>query len=329
MTVAYHLNNLCFRYGSQTVLDIATLCIESQKVTALIGPNGSGKSTLLSILAFIDRPSSGSLTWFGHSVESSNPVEVRRKVALVPQNPYFLNGSVLYNIELGLKLRGVTRDQRRVIAMTTLQNIESTEKANCAINTLSGGERQRIALARALALDPEILLFDEPFTYLDATAIKITENMMNWFVRDNRRTVVFSTHDQLHGMAFADQVISLINGRTADIPLVNLFQGALNQGLFDTGQIKVRLPSSVEKAGHISVDPNEIVLSGQPLESSMQNCFEGRVVEIAEYKGCIRITVAAKEKFEVMITQQALTDLVLEIGSTVWVNFKSTVVRIL
>lgn len=328
MTLAYRLNNLHFDYGNRNVLEINSLSIESRKITALIGPNGGGKSTLLAILAFLEQPKSGSLHWFGDPIDFSNMNQQRKEIALVPQNPYFLNGSVLYNIEIGLKLRGVPRDHRRPQALEALQNVECGDKAYSPVKSLSGGERQRVALARALALKSRILLFDEPFTYLDTAAIKTAEKIINWFVKEQQGTVVFSTHDKFHGMLIADEIVSLVNGRIADVPLVNLYSGELKSGVFDTGQICVHLPDSVEKASHISIDPNEIVLSGRPLVSSMRNCFEGRVAVIADCKGFIRITVDAKEPFEVLITHQALNEMNLKIGATVWINFKSAAVRI-
>jgi tungstate transport system ATP-binding protein len=329
LTAAYRLERVRFDYGKGTVLDLESLTIQSRQVTALVGPNGAGKSTLISLLAFLEAATAGTLEYFGVPVSKSNFPGLRKTVGMVPQTPFFLNGSIAYNVELGLKIRGISRRQREKQVRTALAMVDIDRHSERGIESLSGGERQRVALARALALDPTVLLFDEPFTYLDSLAIRITEKLISWFVEEKGGTVVLSTHNRLHGVAISDQVVNLLHGTIAEVPLINLFHGKYRDGVFNTGQIEVEVPEATENARYIAIHPNEIVLSLHPLDSSMRNCFQGRVMTITECKHQIQVQVVGKERFEVLITRESLDQLEIEIGLSLWVNFKSTSISVL
>jgi tungstate transport system ATP-binding protein len=248
LTAAYRLERVRFDYGKGTVLDLESLTIHSRQVTALVGPNGAGKSTLISLLAFLEAATAGKLEYFGAPVSKSDFPGLRKTVGMVPQTPFFLNGSIAYNVELGLKIRGISRRQREKQVSAALAMVDIDRHSERGIESLSGGERQRVALARALALDPTVLIFDEPFTYLDSLAIRITEKLIAWFVEEKGGTVVLSTHNRLHGVAISDQVVNLLHGTIAEVPLINLFHGKYRDGVFNTGQIEVKVPEATENA---------------------------------------------------------------------------------
>jgi tungstate transport system ATP-binding protein len=325
---AYFLDRVAFAYAGSPALRIDRMVVEAGRLTALIGPNGSGKSTLLNLLAFLKQPDEGEIYLFGRRTDGGDLPSLRRRVGFVAQNPYLLRGTVLDNVSLGLKLRGIPRTERRAKALTALERVGLAGFAERPAHELSGGEGQKTALARTLVLEPEILLFDEPFTYLDQASVALTETILADYARKEGRTVLFSTHDRLHGLALADDVLSLFDGRLVNARLINVLHGRLRDGWFDTGKLLVRVAEDITRGAHLAVDPSEIVLSPAPLTSSIRNSFEGRVVIIAEEGARARVTVDAGEKFHALITPESMQRLGLVLGKTVWVNFKANAVKV-
>lgn len=327
MSDAYQAEQLCYRYASGNGITLSGLNIAAGCITALIGPNGSGKSTLLELLAFLKFPQEGQLQLFGAKVLSQQQTELRRRVGWVAQNPYFIQGNVQTNVELGLRLRGLAAAERRRLATAALTQVDMLDAAWRPVMQLSGGERQKIALARALANQPQILLWDEPFTYLDANSVRLLEQLLNTFVEQGG-TAVFSTHERLCGMALANRVLSLVDGKIVTAPLVNLYHGRLDNGDFTTDKLIIRVPSDIVAGRHVAIDPEELVLSHEPLQSSLRNAFSGRVASVAEQGSKVAITVDAGETFYALVTREAYQELVLALGQSIWVSFKATAVKV-
>lgn len=327
MTAAYQAGHLRFVYADGQGICLDGLTIPAAAVTALIGPNGAGKSTLLEQLAFLKFPQTGCLHFFGVPALPAQAEHLRRRVGWLAQNPYFVDGSVLNNVELGLRLRGMPRATRRVAALEALARVGMSALAERSVAQLSGGERQKIALARALAFRPQVLLWDEPFTYLDRNSVRLVEVLLTDFARQGG-TCVFSTHERLRGMALADQVVNLVDGRSVASPLVNLYHGSLTAGAFATGRVTIQVPRDVTSGVHAAIDPEELVLSHEPLRSSLRNAFYGRVVAVAEQDGKVVVSVEAGESFSALITWEAYQELALVLGQNVWVSFKATVVKV-
>lgn len=325
MSDAYQLRNVVYRLGGFT-LDLPELTIKQRQITALIGPNGCGKSTLLHLLAFLNPPCGGEIRFFGEPAEPSKATAFRRRIGLLPQKPYLLRGSVLDNLYLSLKLHNVAKNRWRAIAMQVLESLQIAHCAGQAAKRLSGGETQKAALARLLVCDPEILLLDEPFSYLDEASQQHLQDFIENYAKDAKKTLLFSTHNRLQGLALADNVIALVDGRQVKSPLINLFAGEIKEHRFHTGKLAITLPLDIAAGKHLSIAPEEIVLSGQALQSSMRNHFQGRVITIADEMGRVRIAVDAGENFQALITYAALQELNLTLGDTVWVNFKSNAV---
>jgi len=328
MTPLYRIANLVFAYRQHPAIEIESLDIEFGSVSALIGPNGSGKSTLLSLLAFLLMPDNGFIEYRGENAVKSRSLDLRRRVGLVTQNPYLFNGSVLQNIELGLKLRGVRKRLRKKISSASLKRVGLGEYKDLDVRELSGGQAQRVALARTLALDPEVLLFDEPFSYLDRSSVAMVERLISDFRDHPEKSVVFTTHDSVHGIAIADREIGLVNGKLGRSPLVNVFHGYIKSGRFITSKITVLLPEKVSWGSCLAVEPSEIVLSLKPLNTSIRNVFSGRVVSILEDQGRVRMTVEAGETFHALITYEALKQMGFSLGQSLWLGFKSTAVKV-
>lgn len=330
--VVYCLTGTTFRHGSQSVLTIPSLKIQRGQITTLLGSNGAGKTTLLNLLALLKRPAEGEVNFDGEAINAHTRdktlLSLRRRVGLIAQNPLLLRGTVLQNVQRGLQFRGLAKADHVLRAQHALRRVGILSLQDRPARALSGGEAQKVALARILALEPDVLLLDEPFTYLDEESARDLANLLTDLSHQHGMTVVLSTHERRFGMALADQVISLVQGRPVAAPLVNVFHGEVQQGQFATEKIRITLPDDITEGQHILIDPKEIVLSKTPIESSMRNHFHGQVVGIEEEHGRDWITVMAGERFYVEITRQSLLELDLRLGADVQIYFKSTAVRV-
>ena len=325
MTNAYQLTDIRFFYEKTLALSLPKLTIRADKITAIIGPNGCGKSTLLNLLAFLQKNQQGQIEFFSESITEKNTPFCRKRIAFLPQKPYMLRGTVSDNIYLTLKFHGIKNNRSEKIN-SVLETLNITHLNLQQAKTLSGGELQKVALARAIITNPDVLLMDEPFSYLDQNSEQLLEQFMGDYVKNNNKTLIFSTHNRLQGMAIADDVISLVKGEWVKSPLINLFHGSCKNQLFDTGNIQIMLADSAQIYQHVSIDPNEIVLSREQLVSSMRNQYHGKVTAITDEMGKIRVSVAAGELFQVSITYQALKELEISLADQLWVNFKSNAI---
>ncbi len=330
MIPAYKLCSIECAYGDEVVLSVDEYSIEQNSVTALVGANGSGKSTLLNLLAFIGKPLRGELYYFDERVRNGEMLELRRQTAYVQQRPYLFNFTVLQNIELGLKLRCVDKQlwHRRVETVVETLNMQGLLQKRA--RELSGGEIQKVAIARALALEPAVLLLDEPFTHLDKKSKADIESLLSSIAEAGSQTVVFSSHDQLQAQNLADHVCHLDKGRIMPCLLMNTFSGRVNiaKGVFDTGKSEIQIPSFSKFGTQLAIDSSHLVLSKNKLESSMRNQFQGRVKLLQEEAGEIHVIVEAGESWHAIITHAALNELNINIGEQIWLSFKSTAVQV-
>jgi molybdopterin-binding protein len=228
---------------------------------------------------------------------------------------------------LALKLQGIPGSERPQRIANALARVNLSHLAKQTATTLSGGELKRAAIARAIAHDPDILLLDEPFSHLDQNHIHQLETIIEQLAAQKDKTIIFSTHDRLQGAALADTTLNLIKGQITKSPLLNVFHGQLDQHLFDTGNIKIHTTSQ-QQASHIAIDPHEIIISNEILSSSMRNHFTGRLTAIAEEAGTIHLTIDCGERFYAIISPDALADLNLTIGKSIFLSFKSTAVSV-
>jgi tungstate transport system ATP-binding protein len=161
------LQDVLVQYGDLTILDVPNLAVYPGEALAIIGPNGAGKSTLLRVMGLLEHPNRGRVCFQGQQVDQRNVLPLRRRMASVFQQALLLNASVYENAALGLKLRGLNRRSTEQRVLPWLERLGIAHLARRKARVLSGGEAQRTSLARALALDPELLLLDEPFSALD------------------------------------------------------------------------------------------------------------------------------------------------------------------
>jgi ABC-type sugar transport system ATPase subunit len=207
------LRDILVCYGASIVLDIPALDIHRGETLAIIGVNGAGKSTLLRVIGLLQRPASGSICFSGEAATTQNSLTLRRRIANVLQAPLLLDDTVYANAALGLKLRGLDRQQIRKKLEPWLKRLGIADIAMRRTRTLSGGEARRTSLARALVLEPELLLLDEPFSALDAPTRKSLLSDLKEILQLSDAATVMVTHDVHEAVALAKHIAVLSRGK--------------------------------------------------------------------------------------------------------------------
>ena len=210
------IKNVNKNFGDFSALDDVSLDIKEGSLTALLGPSGSGKSTLLRSIAGLDQPDSGAIVIDGEDVTHISPQ--KRGIGFVFQHyAAFKHMTVQENVGFGLKIRKRPKPEIAEKVDELLNIVGLSGFRDRYPNQLSGGQRQRLALARALAVNPKVLLLDEPFGALDA---KVREDLRDWLRRLHAEfniTTVLVTHDQQEALDVADQIVVLNNGRVEQV----------------------------------------------------------------------------------------------------------------
>ncbi len=204
------------QFGSFVALDDVSVEVPAGSLTALLGPSGSGKSTLLRIIAGLERPDAGRVLIEGHDVTSRPPQE--RGVGFVFQHyAAFKHMTVAKNVAFGLEIRRRPKQEIKERVGQLLELVQLNGFADRYPAQLSGGQRQRMALARALAVEPDVLLLDEPFGALDA---RVRKELRAWLRRlhdEVHVTTIFVTHDQEEAMDLADQIVVMSHGQVEQV----------------------------------------------------------------------------------------------------------------
>jgi len=199
-------------------VEVPELQVGAGEILALIGPNGSGKTTLMMTLAGLVNPNRGDVRFEGRLVGSNrSQFEYRRKIAMVFQEPLLLSSTVFDNVATGLKVRGM---KGREIEGRVLENLDRFRIAHLrrrSARTLSGGEAQRTSLARAFAIQPQILFLDEPFASLDPPSRESLIEDLERTLRQTRTTTIFATHDRLEALQLSDRIAVMRGGRILQI----------------------------------------------------------------------------------------------------------------
>jgi sulfate transport system ATP-binding protein len=283
------------RFGTFEALNGVNLEIEPGELVALLGPSGSGKTTLLRVIAGLEQPDSGRILFNGRDTTETRVQE--REVGFVFQHyALFRHMTIFENVAFGLRVRprgqrpAEAEIKRRVTDLLKLVQLDWL--ADRYPHQLSGGQRQRIALARALAIEPKVLLLDEPFGALDA---KVRKELRRWLRRlhdEINLTSVFVTHDQEEALEVADRVVVVNHGRIEQVGTpdevydhpttpfvyqflgnVNLFEGRVHDGVAAIGPHRIDAP----EFGHVGdapatayVRPHDIEIANNPDQASVE-----------------------------------------------------------
>jgi spermidine/putrescine transport system ATP-binding protein len=216
-TPALSLRDISKHFGQLAAVDAVTLDIEEGEFFTIVGPSGSGKSTLVRILAGLEAPSSGELLLRGNNI-TRLPANKRPTAMVFQSLALFDHRSVGQNIEFSLKMKGVAPPERRARALELLSLLRlPADYYDRAVTQCSGGERQRIAMARALASDPEILFFDEPLSALDYRLRKTLEVELKELHQRTGKTFIYITHSLEEAMVMSDRIAIMQGGRFVQI----------------------------------------------------------------------------------------------------------------
>jgi tungstate transport system ATP-binding protein len=213
------------RYNRSTALKLRQLTIQKGELTLLTGPNGSGKSTLLNILALLTKPDQGQMIFAGETVSWRSTIlsRLRKRITLMHQSPYLFQGTVYDNICFGLSIRGIRGSAAQHTAAEALDMVGLSGFGTRTIDQLSGGEAQRTALARALAIRPELLLLDEPLANVDRESTRVLEEVIV-SLPGKGTSVVMSSHDlDLHAR-LPCRIIALLDGQVCSSQPSNITQ---------------------------------------------------------------------------------------------------------
>lgn len=246
--IVLQITDLQVRRGQRVVIPGLDLTVRRGEIVALLGPNGAGKSTLLDAIGGLVDPAGG-------------VIERDGRVATVMQTPGMARRSAQANVELALTWWGVPRNQRRERAMSALSAVRADHLAGRSATTLSGGERRRIHLARGVAVQPDLLLLDEPFAGLDPeTHATLTEDVTS-ALRTSAGAVILVVHDRSEAWAMADRVLVMIDGRiVADAPPRDLLDRPTSPAVarflgFD-GELTDGSEIVLTRSTHVRLDPD-------------------------------------------------------------------------
>jgi tungstate transport system ATP-binding protein len=213
--LAGHTRGLVYRVGNANLVDNIDLALPSRSLTVVLGPNGAGKSLLLRLMHGLLRPTAGQVLWGGRPLDE----ELRKRQAMVFQRPVLLRRSVAANIQFVLRLRGAAMSER---TREILEEVGLAAQAGQPARLLSGGEQQRLTLARALALDPQVLFMDEPTASLDPASTAAIEAIVTR-AHERGTKIIFITHDLGQARRLADDVVFLNRGRLVEHTPANRF----------------------------------------------------------------------------------------------------------
>jgi len=217
MASILEIQDLLVERNRRPVLEVAHLDVLENETLAVIGPNGAGKSTLLLTLSRLLRPARGEIRFRGQPLMAQSELDYRRRLGLVLQNPLLLDLSVFDNVATGLRFRGRPAQKVKTQVETWLGKLGVAHLRQRRARSLSGGEAQRVSLARAFALEPDILLLDEPFSALDApTRARLLDDFHS-LLNTTHITTIFVTHDMDEALLLGDRVAVLLEGQLRQV----------------------------------------------------------------------------------------------------------------
>jgi sulfate transport system ATP-binding protein len=299
------------RFGTFEALKGVSLEVPNGSLTALLGPSGSGKSTLLRVIAGLEVPDSGRVLIAGNEVTGVTPQ--KRGVGFVFQHyAAFKHMTVERNVGFGLKIRKKPKEEIAAKVDELLKLVHLDGFAHRYPSELSGGQRQRMALARALAVEPEVLLLDEPFGALDATVRKELRTWLRRLHEDVHVTTIFVTHDQEEAMDVAEQIVVMNDGRIEQVGTPrDLYEEPANE--FVMGFV-----GEVNKLGDDLVRPHDIEILLEP-DGTTQ---EGQIERVAHLGFEVRVELVLEDgrRLAVQTTRQDAEQRELESGQIVYLR---------
>ena len=347
---------LIHRQG-RAVLEIEQFFIKEGETLAIIGPNGAGKTTLLLALARLIQPVRGQVFFHGSPITPTNQLEVRRRMALVLQEPLLLQASVYNNVACGLRFRGFPRQVVEKRTNEWLERLEIAHLRDRPAHRLSGGEAQRASLARALVIQPEVLMLDEPFSSLDApTRAKLMHDLKN-LLGGQGMTTLLVTHDLDEALFLGERVAVIIAGqiRQAGQP-ERVFSAPLDRDVAGFVGIETVIPgtivssqygiATVQTVGgllecvsdegegslvYLCLRPEDITLQLVKTQtpSSARNHIPGVIIRMTPQGPLVRMVIDTGFDLVALITRQSAQEMGLAEGQQVLATFKASAIHVI
>lgn len=344
--------------GGVQVLDIPSLLLHENEVLSIIGPNGAGKSTLLLALASLLHPTAGEMRCRGEIISSRRSSDIyRRRLAMVFQEPLLFDTSVFENVATGLKIRGLSRSDIKGRVQRSLELFNIRHLADRSARKLSGGEAQRTSLARAFAINPEMILLDEPFASLDPpTRLALIEDLER-ILKETSTAAVMATHDQLDALRLSDRMAVMQGGRIiqegppvevmhrpADefvasfVGMENVLNGrviAQNEGILTVSSADrlIEFPgmSALGEEALFCIRPEHITITTADPggATSARNIFPATITKIIPMGAYHKLHLECGFPLVAYLTSQSLGTLHLAEGAQVFASFKATAVHLI
>ena len=344
--------------GGRTVLEVPALEVRQGEILAVIGPNGAGKSTLLRVLGLLEPPGAGTLRFRGTPVTARDSLALRRRMASVFQEPLLADATVRDNVGLGLKFRGMDRRRMGLRVEAWLDRFAIAHLASRQARTLSGGEAQRAALARALVVEPEVLLLDEPFSSLDHPSREALIDDLGRILGEERTTTVLVTHDRAEAMVLGDRVGVLMHGRLLQVDEAaqvfrapdseeiarfvgvetivdcRVLESAGDVSVLEAGDQRIQVAQAAEPGEwvRLCLRPEDVTLfpgAPKPAAPAAFNRLPGRVQRIVSAGAHARVMVDCGFPLVALVTRREIEDLGLRDGATVTAHFKASAPHLL
>ncbi|HVW56585.1 MAG TPA: ABC transporter ATP-binding protein [Rhizobiaceae bacterium] len=338
---AVRFDNVVKRYGSVTAVDTVSFDIARGTLVTLLGPSGCGKTTTLRLIAGLEQASGGHILIGGKDVTQLSAAE--RDVSMVFQSyALFPHMNVMENVSYGLRAMGLSRVEAadRAAAKLALVGLSGYEKRQPS--ELSGGQQQRVAVARAIVLEPQVLLFDEPLSNLDAKLRRRVRDEIRGLQQELALTVVYVTHDQEEALAVSDRIVVMNQARVAqdgtprelygapqsrfvadfmgDANLIGVTVAALDGDMAEiqVGPMKLRLPRGDIPLGEaaLAVRPHAIMLS-----TEASGGIEGTVVKSAYLGDHVEYTIRTDNPKAELFATDARVETSFPAGTRVFVSF--------
>jgi tungstate transport system ATP-binding protein len=352
------LQDLKVERGGALVLDVPRFELQPGELVSLIGPNGSGKTTLLLSIICLLAPAAGRVRWRGAAVgTASAALALRRRVAMVQQEPLLFDTTVYDNVASGLRIRGVGRAETRRTVQAYLEHFGLVDLADRAARRLSGGEARRVCLARALAVQPDMLLLDEPFANLDAPTRQGITADLERTVRGAGMAAILVTHDRTEALRLSDRMVVMKAGRIVQaaspsevmnhpanefiaecVGMDTILEGIVERSA--DRQLVVAVPGGrVDAIGDgpvgsrvfCCIRPENVILGAVDpgTGTSARNVYPARVVAIASMGPYLKIQLDCGFPVVSYVTPESFSALELREGREVYASFKATSVCII
>lgn len=345
-------------HGERAVVDVGHLAVRAGELLVVIGPNGSGKSTLLRVLGLLEAPTAGSVRFRGQPVARRDLLTMRRQMASVFQDPLLVDATAFDNVALGLRFRGLSRGEVVPPVQRWMDRLGIGHLAARRARTLSGGEAQRTALARALVLQPAVLLLDEPFSALDQPAREALIVELGRILRHDRITTVLVTHDRGEAMTLGDRVAVIMDGRILQLDdAPRLFRAPASEAVARFVGVETIVDGRVVEAGdglltldvagqkievaagggqigegvRLCVRPEDVTLAvpGEVSLSSSRNQLTGTVTQLLPSGAQVRALVDCGFPLVALVTHRSVEEMAMIEGMPVVASFKATAAHVI